>query len=196
MRKIPNYLENPIDNLVYVVVEFLAPYCYMLKMTPNFITTLSIISGLISASCIFTYNFGLSAIFYSMAYIFDCLDGYVARKYNMVTKFGDIYDHFGDIIKVILLVIAFCYVNTTLFLYFLPILLYLFFMSFMHLGCQETYYKEPESDWLNVLKVMCKAKNEKELQNKMSYTKYFGVGTLTLFLIIIMLVYGEYYSEK
>ena len=69
-------------------------------------------------------------------------------------------------------------------------------MSCMHLGCQETHYKEPESDWLNVLKVLCKAKNEKELHDKMSYTKYFGVGTFTLFLIIMMLVYGEYYSVK
>jgi phosphatidylglycerophosphate synthase len=193
MRKIPNHLENPIDNLVYVLVEFLAPYCHMLKMTPNFITTLSIISGLSSAYFIFTYKFGLSAIFYTFAYIFDCLDGYVARKYNMVTKFGDMYDHFGDIIKVIMIIIAFCYVNTTLFLYFLPILLYLFFMSCMHLGCQENHYKLLESDWLNGLKLLCSVKNEKELHAKMMYTKYFGVGTFTLGLILIMLVYREFY---
>ena len=196
MRKIPNNLEIPLDNYVYILVEFLAPYCYLLHMTPNFITTLSIITGVLSAYFVFTYNFGLSAIFYFLAYLFDCLDGYVARKYKMVTKFGDIYDHFGDIIKVILLISAFCYVNATLFLYFLPILLYIFFMSCMHLGCQETYYKEPESDWLSILKVLCKSKNEKELHAKMSYTKYFGVGTFSLCLILIMLVYGEYYSVK
>jgi phosphatidylglycerophosphate synthase len=196
MHKIPNYLENPIDNFVYIIVEFLAPFCHMYNMTPNFITTLSIIFGILSAYCIITLHFGIAALFYSIAYIFDCLDGYVARKYNLVTKFGDFYDHFGDIIKIILIIIGFCYINTNLFLYFLPILIYIFCISCIHLGCQENQYKMPESDWLNVLTRLYIPKDEADLHDKMRYTKYFGCGTLTLCIIIIMLVYRDYYSFK
>jgi phosphatidylglycerophosphate synthase len=194
MHKIPNYLENPIDNFIYIIVEFLAPYCHMLHLSPNFITTLSIFSGILSAICIIFYYFKLSALFYFLAYIFDCLDGYVARKYNMVTKFGDIYDHVGDMLKVILIIIAFCYINSNLFIYFLPILLYVLCVGCIHLGCQENYYKLDESAWLNILKRVYKPKDDEDLQYKMGYTKYFGFGTFTVCLIIIMLVYGDYYS--
>ena len=33
-----------------------------------------------------------------LGYYFDCIDGPMARKYNMVTVFGDYYDHGTDII--------------------------------------------------------------------------------------------------
>lgn len=196
MHKIPSYLENPIDNLIFIIVEFLAPYCYMFNIKPNLITTLSIFCGLLSAYLIYIHKFLLSSISYIIAYILDCLDGYVARKYNLVTKFGDMYDHVGDIVKIIAIIIAFCLVNVKLFLIFLPILLYVFFMSCVHLGYQETFYGQPESDFLNILKFLCPANCcENDLKNNMKYTKFFGIGTLTFSIIILMLIYGEYYTE-
>ena len=31
---------------------------------------------------------------------FDNLDGHHARKYKLVSKFGDMLDHIGDIVKI------------------------------------------------------------------------------------------------
>jgi len=41
-------------------------------------------------------QFALSAFSYLISYMFDCWDGYYARKYNMESKFGDYYDHVSD----------------------------------------------------------------------------------------------------
>ena len=35
---------------------------------------------------------------------FDCLDGTMARKYDMSTEFGDIYDHISDLMYAIALI--------------------------------------------------------------------------------------------
>ena len=40
-RKLDNHHENPIDNLIYYIVEFLDPYFYKLNFTPNIIFTLA-----------------------------------------------------------------------------------------------------------------------------------------------------------
>ena len=34
-----------------------------------------------------------------VGYFFDCMDGHFARKYNMVTEFGDMYDYITDLSK-------------------------------------------------------------------------------------------------
>ena len=44
------------------------------------------------------FNYIISAILYLTRYIFDCIDGFYARKYNMTTVFGDWYDHISDIL--------------------------------------------------------------------------------------------------
>ena len=96
MRKLPNELENPFDNLVYVFVERLSPLFYHFGLTPNSITSLSLLCGIYSAFLLFKKSYFLSILFYLISYIFDCLDGYNARKYKMMSKFGDYYDHISD----------------------------------------------------------------------------------------------------
>ena len=48
-------------------------------------------------------NKKLIAIILLIFYFMDCLDGHFARKYNMVTVFGDYFDHFVDILSLSLL---------------------------------------------------------------------------------------------
>ena len=109
MRKIPSEIENPFDNYIYIFVEFLAPYAYKLGFSPNMITTLSVIFSVASIYYLYIHSFITSIFLYIISYLFDCLDGYVARKYNMVTKFGDLYDHISD-------VLTFSLYNITLYL--------------------------------------------------------------------------------
>jgi len=40
----------------------------------------------------------VSFIFYLIQYNFDSVDGYHARRKNMITEFGDHYDHITDLI--------------------------------------------------------------------------------------------------
>ena len=43
-------------------------------------------------------NYILACIYYFISYFFDVLDGIYAREYNMVSEFGDYYDHIKDIV--------------------------------------------------------------------------------------------------
>ena len=175
------------DNLVYIPVEKLAPVFHNYGITPNQITTISIVFGISAAYFIYNRRFGLGALCFALAYLFDCLDGYVARKYNMVTKFGDMYDHVSDIFKIIIVLLALYSVNSKRFSFIFPIYVLLFSLQLVHFGCQEQFYDKPESATLNVLIPFCPAKN---LQNWMEYTRYFGCGTSMTYLFIVILFYG------
>ena len=100
-RKLRIKYENPIDNMIYKIVEILDHIFYKLNFTPNIITTLSLLFGLLSAYY-FYYNNYLCIPLYLFSYILDFSDGFFARKYNMITIFGDYYDHISDLIKFII----------------------------------------------------------------------------------------------
>ena len=96
MRKIPKNLENPIDNAIIDICDPLSEFFHYLHFVPNDITTLSLIFGILSVLLLYRGQTIASVVFYFISYIFDCCDGYYARKYKMCTKLGDIYDHFKD----------------------------------------------------------------------------------------------------
>ena len=62
-----------------------------------------LIFGLSSVYFLKSDKYILSSICYFLAYFYDCADGKMARKYNMTSKYGDLYDHVSDLIKHILL---------------------------------------------------------------------------------------------
>ena len=56
---------------------------------------------------------------YLISYSFDCIDGHIARKYKMFSKYGDIYDHVSDAFKFALIFITLIYIDFCLiFLYY------------------------------------------------------------------------------
>ena len=114
------------------------------------------------------------------------MDGHFARKYNQVTKFGDYYDHIADVIKFISVIYTLYYINSIMISYFIiPIIILLFFTS-MHVGCQEKYYNKNESYTLSFTKMLCP--NNK--YNPLNITRFFGLGTFTLFMTFIIIYYG------
>lgn len=115
--------------------------------TPNHLTSLSFFFQGISLfflnqNFLYTYTF-----LYLIGYYFDCIDGPMARKHNMVTVFGDWYDHVTDI---------FCFIIANYFYIFQYNLLensfivasYLFFMIALvgYIGCQETIFNKELED--------------------------------------------------
>ena len=140
-RKLPYESENPIDNIIYdLIVEPFEGVFHKLGFTPNSITALSLFSGLISLKYLCEDKLHHFAFFYFLQYILDCFDGYVARKYNQETEFGDYFDHIKDYsLWAIVIYIAInkyklnCKKNIILFL----IMILLGWVVVFYFACQE-----------------------------------------------------------
>ena len=187
MRKIHEKYENPFDNFIYYFVERTAEFHYQLGLSPNVLTTISLFFGILAYQNIMKHNFKLGALCFVIAYYYDCLDGYVARSYDMVTKFGDYYDHFCDTFKLIIVLFALYKINNKLFIKILPIIIIALILLAVHMGCQEKLYnKFDESNTLNVFVPLCKTNN---IKKKINITKYFGCGTFITLVTLIIFFY-------
>lgn len=183
MAKINPTYENPIDN--FIVFELCSPiseYLHNKNITPNIITTVGLFSSLTSAYFLYNYKIYLFMVFYSLAYFCDCLDGYMARKYNQETSFGDYYDHITDIIQmgIILFIIVTRYnfiENRIIFI--ITLILLLIFATTQ--GCQEILMGNNTSEILGVTKKMCPNRFKK----KISLLKLFGSGTVIFYVMFL-----------
>lgn len=180
--KIPSSRENPIDVANIWTANKLCPIFRAVKMTANDITTLSLIFGIISLVFLWKYNWLGFAITYYISYFFDCMDGHYARKYKLVSKFGDYYDHIKDIIVVIGLVIVLIIrykIPRKVWIIFTVVMMIFTILMTAQLGCQEKLYPHDESPMLNKSKILCPGDATKNIQ----VTKWFGCGTWTLVMI-------------
>ncbi len=180
--------DNFFDNMIYKFIDTHLHKYYELGFTPNMVTTMSLITGCLAAYSITQKKFTLAGILHLISYYFDCVDGKLARKYNMVTIFGDYYDHFSDITKVILVLIALYNSNINTFKKVILVLIPLFVLSMYHIGCQQTLYPEDttESPTLDIFK------STKESCMKNIYeTKFFGLGTFNLVFAIIIIFWNK-----
>jgi hypothetical protein len=190
MRKIPADIENPIDNILLIIIEKVHPYFHKLGFTPNILTTFSLLFWL--GGLYFFVKNGKYYEYYTVgllfiSYFFDCFDGHFARTYNMTTKFGDYYDHISDVLKKLLLLYFIITIYGIKSLFLLLILSIFMILFCVHLSCQELW-SGSTSDTLSLLNFLCIA-NKKNVKNIMHITKYVGCGTfhLVLFLGIIYL---------
>lgn len=69
------------------------------------------------------------------------MDGHFARKYNITTRFGDLYDHISDICKTILILGTLYYIDSSKFVTVFIIFILVGSISLIHLGCQEIIMK-------------------------------------------------------
>ena len=187
MRKLPGKMDNFIDDILITIIDTIQPYFYKLGFIPNTLTTISLICWLFALY--FFVNDGIYYTFYAvlfmiLSYFFDCFDGHFARSYNMVTKFGDYYDHISDVSKVILFVYFICTIYTSKVCFILPILFIFLILALTHMACQELYYdKASASDTLSLLKYLCIA-NKKNVNSVLGITRFFGCGTFYLIMIL------------
>lgn len=189
VNKIPSTYENPFDIILLKFIDTHLHFYRKLNITPNMITTIGIIFGIISAYNIFKGNFKTSAFLFLIAYYFDCVDGKLARKYNMVTKFGDYYDHFGDIFKIIIILYALYKVNKDKFNNIKYLIYSLLLLCMLHLGYQEVIYSLDESSTLLLFKNI--AQIDKNPENTIKFTRFFGCGTFIIIMCIIILFWKK-----
>jgi len=187
MRKITPEQENPIDNINIDICNFLCPFFNTMGFTPNGITTLSLLFGILSIFLLYKGYIISFGITYYISYFFDCMDGYYARKYSMVSRGGDLYDHIKDIVVYLLLIIVFWYKNRSQpiknKLLTIIVFILLFLLMSAHLGCQEKITDNDQSKSLNFTKKLCPGDPDTNIK----ITKFFGCGTfilLTIFIIV------------
>lgn len=196
MKKLPLKYENPFDNMIYVFVEEISPHLYQAKLTPNMITTFGNILSIIGLLNLWNHKYFEASIYFGVSYVLDCIDGYMARKYNMVSKFGDYYDHISDASKFLLFIISLILLKPKTFLKVLPIVVFFFIGLNLQLYYQEYYYNKKEaSPSLNLISTLVpkfiKPNNKKQSKKFMRVARYFGCGTFNLVIVLIIMFYNS-----
>jgi phosphatidylglycerophosphate synthase len=179
MRKINKEHENQIDNLIYD--KFVIPFTPILRnmgLTPNMISILSVVLALIGLYLLTKNNLVMFSLLYTLAYILDCVDGYMARKYDMGSKLGEFLDHGGDTLKFFsLMYILYSKYNLLGSKKALVALIFIITVNQLHMGCQEKHSNYKTEVSLELQKRAC-------LNKDWIYTtRYFGVGTMWLVVI-------------
>ena len=186
-KKIPNHLDDPVDNVMYGLCEILAPYFKSTNHTPNIITTYSLLFGIAACYALYKYNLYLFIPLFIISYFFDCFDGYFARRYHMTSSWGDIYDHTKDAVVAISIVFIIFY-RYKITVSNIIITAILFLILSIHIGCQQKYYKYSskmdgktvDAETLDFSERMCSDKDN------IRYTRFFGPGMLTVYTILMI----------
>lgn len=183
-RKIPEELENPIDNIFINAASATSVFYKEYDLSPNTLTTFSLIFGIL-CPLLYAYNFiYFSAITFIFSYYYDNLDGFYARKYNRVTRFGDLYDHFADVFKGM----ALTYVmrNSPKLYIIVAVLVFGSLIVSFHLSLQELICpKCYRSEFLTFVKVPFSRDTAKKY---IKFTRFFGSGTFVTVIILTIVL--------
>lgn len=189
VNKIPDEYDNPIDTFIYNIIDKQLDFYYRNNFTPNKITTLSLLSGLTAAYSFYKDKYILSGILILLSHYFDCADGKFARKYNMVTELGDLYDHGSDFLKNILIIGLFYYksknesnkLNKFKKIIFLIIIILVLLVLFLE--CQEIIYNKNESKTILRLNIF----TTEQCKKNIIYLRCFAPGTFNIILALIVI---------
>jgi len=131
-------------------------------------------------------------VYFWTAYVLDCLDGYFARTYDMVTPFGDLFEHSRDVACLFLMMIT-CVAKYHITWYVAMIAIISSALTGIHVGCiQQRFSDRNYSETLDVFKGLCFNKTVGDLS--LSY----GVGMymLTLYALVLYLSGGLFLFVK
>ncbi|MCX7739145.1 MAG: CDP-alcohol phosphatidyltransferase family protein [Hydrogenothermaceae bacterium] len=91
--------------------SFILDLLYRVRITPNFLTVFSIVFVVVGSYFVYIEEFLLGGIFILIGNIFDALDGALARKYGLVSKFGafldSVVDRYADMIPLFSILLLF-----------------------------------------------------------------------------------------
>ena len=194
VNKLPDHSECPVDYCLLSFIDTHLHWYYQAGFTPNMVTTLSILLGIGAAYAVQQQSYAWGALLFALAYYLDCVDGKLARRFNMVTMFGDYYDHFGDLFKFSLMLYV-LYQNrqrplSAVQQYFKYGVWFLTVMLMVHIGYSETLYPGEESVTLAPFKALVQL--DTEPHRTIQWTKHFGNGTLILFVVTGILLWDYY----
>jgi len=191
-----------LENTSFELYTVLSPFMRKMGLTPNMLTTISILFSFACAYSIYTQQYAWAGITILMSYLFDVFDGAFAREYKMYSKFGKVYDHFSDMIMALVILGSFYKYNklkkNTRYILTI-VIIFLLVMTYITQGClTEIMEKEGKEGMMNIDTIIdgaealhdktfndtrkyCVGNAEKTIQ----FTKHFGGETYTLFLAAV-----------
>ena len=193
-NKLPPELDNPLDTLYYRVCEYTSEFFHKHGFTPNMITTIGNVFRIMTLYLMYKRRFRLAAVVWLFAYYFDCLDGYVARKYKMASKWGSMYDHVSDEIFSVLIIVAIWRINPKLFVWFLAIII-LYYIPFLYFySLQQSYYQDDTHTGLDMVIVysMFPKTTKTNAHRILPYMRYFGSATGILIIAVFIAMLGKF----
>jgi phosphatidylglycerophosphate synthase len=194
VNKLPDLYECPIDVWLLRFIDTHLTWYYQNGFTPNLVTTISILIGMLSAGAVYYQHFAVGAVLFIVAYYLDCVDGKLARKYHLVTAFGDFYDHFGDVFKFALVAYALYHNNNKKITpsqhLYKTIITVLTCFLFLQIGYQETLYSQQDSSTLAMFRSLVSL--DSQPARSIQLTKYLGQGTFVLIFSAIIILWGKY----
>ena len=183
----------PIDSSINKILEYILPVFYKIGLTPNIITMFSFVFHLLSLYQLYIYNIKNGIIFWSIAYFLDVADGSMARKYNMITEYGDFLDHGNDSIFILgltyLIFIRYRFYELNIGIIF--VVLILSYLSFMHVNYQEKILEEKNQESKSFSLVFnTNSISLDQAKKNIKYTRFFGLGVLNIiYMILFYLAY-------
>ena len=198
VNKIPEYLDNPVDTAIFKHIDMYLPMLNKYNITPNHLTAISLLFGVSTSYFLYYDSFLLAGLTWFIAYYFDCADGKMARAYDMVTRFGDYFDHGSDTFKCVLLTYV-IYLKlkskkiTKLLILIFVLLVINTMLVLSHFGCQEKVSRDirnvkiDNADSLSMTEGFIITDCYKQMQ----YTKYVGSGTLVLFSSLLLIFWKK-----
>jgi phosphatidylglycerophosphate synthase len=189
MSKSNKNIQSPFDNIMYKLSDDISDTFYNNNFTPNEVTTLSNITWIVMLIFLYnSYNY-IAAFLLLISFFFDCLNGFMARKYKMSSNFGNIYDHTSHIIKFILLMILFYKINKEKLFKILPVIIIFLILSWSYTKCEEINNNIDETSFVPIS--LCPASTPEGRYSYMQYVKYFGAGSLNILLAILIIYFKE-----
>ena len=182
-KKLLSEHQDIIDFQLDKLVIILNPIFKSINFTPNHITTLSLIFGLITLYLLWKKYFVLAGTSYFISYFFDCQDGNYARTYKMYSDFGSLYDHISDAVIIIGLILIYIFKDyNNKFKYGLLIVgLIIGYLCWKYYLKQEEYYKAKEEN-----------KEDHIDMYSMRYLKFFGPGSVALMITLVIMFSGNF----
>lgn len=137
-----------INNIFYRPLSYpLVQLSAKLRLTPNFITSISLLCAIIAAIFFGLGKVYLGALFFFLRHYFDCMDGALARLTKNFSKFGAMFDAVGDGVGVLVVLLAitieqYLRLGTSIvFLYLGLTLISNFIALFYHTSVKSRYFK-------------------------------------------------------
>lgn len=182
--KLPRHHENPLDWLIFRAVEPLLAPMRAAGITPNAVTLASAAAAAISLCACFWGRPNLAVGAWVANYLLDCVDGFMARRFNMESAWGDAADHLTDALSFLGLM-AFIGLRAGQIPISAnwPLLIecILLAASFYHMQCQEK-----DTVHLSIRGIDgCRCFDKDHLR----VTRWFGTGTLLMWHVALIYYY-------
>lgn len=192
MRKLPAHLDNHIDSLFIAITDAISPALKASGHTPNVLTTYSFGSALLAVTALHHGHVAAFVGLWTLEYFWDCADGHYARKYGMVTKAGDVYDHVTDLVSLAALVVV-AHKRYAAPPWIVVGVLALVALNVVHMGCQQKYYgggsRGGSGESMDSFQRVCPD------TSWLRFTRWLSHGTTHLLLVLAVLYMEKYHRR-